>query len=46
LLTARIGEAYIHFVWENLLDSSLFATPYYPARDRALRFGVAWEFLN
>jgi outer membrane receptor protein involved in Fe transport len=46
LLTARIGDAYIHLVWENLLDSSLFATPFYPARDRGLRFGVAWEFLN
>jgi outer membrane receptor protein involved in Fe transport len=46
LLTARIGEAYIHLVWENLLDSPLFATPYYPARDRGLRFGVAWEFQN
>lgn len=46
LLTARIGEAYIHLVWENLLDSPFFATPYYPARDRGLRFGVAWEFQN
>lgn len=45
-LIARLGDAYIHFIWENLTDVKYFGTPYYPGGERAVRFGLAWEFLN
>jgi outer membrane cobalamin receptor len=46
IATAHIGDAYIHLVWENLTNIGYFTTPYYPALDRAVRFGISWEFLN
>jgi outer membrane receptor protein involved in Fe transport len=45
-LTAHIGDAYVHVMWENLSGAEYFATPFFPALDRALRFGISWEFLN
>ena len=45
-LIAHIGDAYIHFMWENITNAQFFTTPYYPVLDRAIRFGVSWEFLN
>jgi outer membrane cobalamin receptor len=45
-LTAHIGDAYVHVMWENLTGSEYFSTPYYAALDRALKIGVFWEFLN
>jgi hypothetical protein len=45
-LTAHIGDAYIYAMWENLSEANYFATPFFPALDRALRIGVSWEFLN
>ena len=45
-LIARIGDAYVHFLWENLTNAQFFSSPYYPVLDRAIRFGVSWEFLN
>lgn len=44
--TAHIGDAYIHLMWENLTNIGYFTTPYYPVLDRAIRFGISWEFLN
>jgi len=44
--TAHIGDAYIHLMWENLTNMGYFTTPYYPVLDRAIRFGISWEFLN
>lgn len=46
VLVARIGDAYIHFLWENITDATYFTTPFTPALDRTIRFGVSWEFLN
>ncbi len=46
VLIAHIGDAYIHFLWENLTNEQYFTAAYYPIEDRAIRFGVAWEFLN
>jgi len=46
VLVGRIGDAYVHFVWENLTESEYFATPYYPVRDRTVRFGISWQFLD
>ncbi len=43
---ARIGDAYIHIMWENLTDVQYFTTPFYVADDRGVRFGISWEFLN
>jgi outer membrane receptor protein involved in Fe transport len=46
VVIGRIGDAYVHFIWENLTESEYFATPYYPVRDRAIRFGLSWQFLD
>ncbi len=46
VLVARLGDAYLHFVWENLTSAQCFSSPFYPVLDRAIRFGVAWEFLD
>ncbi len=46
LMIAHIGDAYIHLLWQNLLDTKYFLTPYYPVEERSVRFGVAWEFVN
>jgi len=46
LLVAHIGDAHVHFIWENIIEAEYFATPYYPVRDRAIRIGIAWTFLD
>jgi outer membrane cobalamin receptor len=43
---AKIGNAYLHFVWDNFFDRRYYITSVYPMPDRALRFGVSWEFSN
>jgi outer membrane cobalamin receptor len=43
---AHIGDAQIHFSWENLTNVRYYGTPFYPGLDRAIRFGIAWDFLN
>jgi outer membrane cobalamin receptor len=45
-VTAHIGDAYIHLMWENLTSAQYFSTPFYPVLERAVRVGVSWEFLN
>jgi hypothetical protein len=45
-LIGHIGDAYIHFIWENLANTTYYGTPYYPGGERAIRFGISWEFLN
>ncbi len=46
VLVAGIGDAFIHFIWENLLDREYFMEVLYPANDRSIRFGVTWSFLD
>lgn len=46
VLIGLIGDAHVHLIWENILDAEYFATPYYPVRDRAIRFGLSWTFLD
>ena len=46
ILNAGIGDAVVYFTWENLTDGLWYRTPYYPIRDRGIRFGLAWEFLD
>ncbi len=43
---AHISSAYVHVLWENVTNTEYFTSPFTPALDRALRFGISWEFLN
>ncbi|OGU73849.1 MAG: hypothetical protein A2V93_08480 [Ignavibacteria bacterium RBG_16_34_14] len=38
--------AIVYFSWENLFDEQYFIVPYYPMRERGIRFGIAWELFN
>jgi hypothetical protein len=46
ILIGHIGKAYVHLIWENLLDRKYVTTYYYPMPERNLRFGISWEFEN
>ena len=43
---AKLGDAYLHLIWENLSDNQYLLTPFYPMYARNVRFGVSWEFWN
>lgn len=43
---AKLGDAYLHLIWENLSDNQYLLTPFYPMYSRNIRFGVSWEFWN
>ncbi len=45
-LIAKLGDAYLHFIWENLSGNQYMLTPFYPMYARNVRFGVSWEFWN
>jgi len=38
--------AIVYFSWENLLGEKYFIVPYYPMRERGIRFGLSWELFN
>ncbi len=42
----KIGDAYVHLIWENLSGTQYFLAPVYPMYERNIRFGVSWEFLD
>jgi outer membrane cobalamin receptor len=46
IIIARLGDAYIHIVLDNLLDRQYVMNTFYPMVDRSLRFGVSWDFSN
>lgn len=46
LLVARIGGAYVHFIWQNLFNNNYVVSPFYPMTDRTVRFGITWELLD
>lgn len=46
LLIARLGDAHVHLLWENLLNREYITTIFYPMPDRSIRFGIDWEFLD
>jgi outer membrane receptor protein involved in Fe transport len=46
VIIAHLGSAYVHLVWENLLDRNYVVVPYYPMPDRTIRFGISWEFAD
>jgi len=45
-LIAKLGDAYLHLIWENLSGNQYMLTPFYPMYARNVRFGVSWEFWN
>lgn len=46
-VAGRIQDAAIvYFSWENLLGKQYYIVPYYPMRERGIRFGLAWELFN
>jgi outer membrane cobalamin receptor len=45
-LIAKLSNAYLHFIWENLSGNQYMLTPLYPMYERNVRFGVSWEFWN
>jgi outer membrane cobalamin receptor len=45
-LIGKLGNAYVHFIWENLTGNQYMLTPIYPMYDRNVRFGVSWVFWN
>lgn len=42
----KIGDAYVHLIWENLTGNQYLLAPVYPMYARNIRFGVSWEFLD
>lgn len=42
----KIGDAYVHILWENLAGNEYLLAPVYPTYERNIRFGVTWEFLD
>jgi outer membrane cobalamin receptor len=46
LAVAHIGSAYVHIIWENVTSTKYFTSPFTPALDRTVRFGISWEFMN
>ncbi len=45
-MIAKLGDAYLHLIWENLSGNQYTLTPIYPMYERNVRFGVSWEFWN
>ncbi|MFZ4619749.1 MAG: putative porin [Bacteroidota bacterium] len=45
-IIGKIGDAYVHLIWENLGGNQFLLAPVYPVYDRNVRFGVSWEFLD
>lgn len=46
VLTARLGDARIDFLWENLTNVQAFPARYYAIPDRGIWFRIGWEFVN
>ncbi len=42
----KIGDAYVHFIWENLTGTQYLLAPVYPVYDRNIRFGLSWVFAD
>jgi hypothetical protein len=38
--------AIVYFLWQNLLQTDYYITPYYPMPPSNIRFGFAWELFN
>jgi outer membrane cobalamin receptor len=46
VIIARLGNAYLHFIWDNLLDRQYVMENFYPMPARQIRFGVSWDFTD
>ncbi|MCK9408814.1 MAG: TonB-dependent receptor [Bacteroidetes bacterium] len=42
----KIGDAYVHIIWENITGTQYLLAPVYPMYDSNIRFGLSWEFLD
>ncbi|NUN69435.1 MAG: TonB-dependent receptor plug domain-containing protein [Bacteroidetes bacterium] len=42
----KIGDAFVHLIWENITNTDYLLAPVYPMYQRNVRFGVSWEFLD
>jgi len=42
----KIGDAYVHLIWENMTANQYLLAPVYPMYDRNIRFGLSWEFVD
>ena len=46
-LAGRIqNTATVYFVFENILGNSYFNIPFYPMRERGIKIGLSWDFIN
>jgi hypothetical protein len=43
---ARLGDAYLTFVWENPLNVNTMVVPFYPLMGRNIKLGVNWVFTD
>ncbi|MBI5020823.1 MAG: TonB-dependent receptor [Ignavibacteriales bacterium] len=46
VILAHLGQAYIHLIWDNVLNRKYIMNAFYPMPERQMRFGVSWEFLD
>jgi outer membrane cobalamin receptor len=46
VILAHLGQAYIHLIWDNVLNRKYIMNAFYPMPERQMRFGVSWEFLE
>jgi len=46
VILGHIGNAYIHFIWDNILNRKYIMNNFYPMPERQIRFGISWEFLD
>lgn len=46
VILAHLGKAYIHLIWDNVLNKKYIMNSFYPMPERQMRFGVSWEFLD
>lgn len=44
VLIAHMGDAYLHFIYDNFFDRQYIITTFYPMPDSDLRLGVSWNF--
>ena len=46
-LSGRIqNTATFYFVFENILGNNFYNIPFYPMRERGIKIGLAWDFIN
>ena len=46
-LSGRIhNTATFYFVFENILGNNFYNIPFYPMRERGIKIGLSWDFIN